>query len=91
MAKKCYNTFLIMDCKNRSPILVTSSARKANDALKTGTRVEVWNCNQLVEKIYGNEKWMMNPYISAEKEHHAEKQRNAEKRNRTGIWQMKTI
>jgi len=71
-----------MDCKNRSPILVTSSARKANDALKTGTRVEVWNCNQLVEKIYGNEKRMMNPYISAEKEHHRKKQQYAEFQNR---------
>lgn len=82
MAKRCYNTFLVVNCKNRSPILVTSSARKANEALKTGTRVEVWNCNQLVEKIYGNEKWMMNPYIAAEKEHHRKKQQYAEFQNR---------
>lgn len=82
MAKRGYNTFVVMNCKKRTPILVTSSARKANDALKTGTRVEVWNCNQLVEKIYGNEKRMMNPYISAEKEHHRKKQQYAEFQNR---------
>ena len=82
MAKKCYNTFLVMDCIKRTPVLVTSSARKSTAELRTGRRVEVWNANKLVERIYAKEKHMMNPYIAAEKEHHRKKQQYAEFQNR---------
>lgn len=89
MAKRSYNTFVVMHCYWRKPVLVTSSARKALDALEEGLRVEVWNCNKLVEKIYSNEKDMMIPYVSAEKEYIRNKQKNAEKTNqmrRGGTW-----
>lgn len=91
MAKRSYNTFVVVDCGKRKPILVTSSARKANDALSVGKRVEVWNCNKLVERIYNNEKGMMIPYVSAEKEFIRNKQKTAEKTNkmrRGGTWRM---
>ena len=80
-----YNTFVVVDCNTRKPMLTTSSARKADAMLKTGVRVEVWNGNSLVEKIYEadkrREKSPLSPYIEAEREYIRQKQRNAEERN----------
>lgn len=73
---------MVVDCKRRAPVLVTSSARKAAGSLQTGARVEVWNANALVERIYANERNMMRPYIDAEREYIGQKQRDAELRNR---------
>ena len=68
-----YNTFVVVDCKKRKPILVTSSARKASTLLKSGIRIEVWNENKKVETLYeclkkreGNP---MIPYITLEREY----------------------
>lgn len=83
MAK--YNTFLVIDCKKRKPILITSSARKANKLLTTGIRVEVWNDNKKVEIIYNSDRKKENPlspYIVFEKEYIQKKQAKAEKRNK---------
>lgn len=87
-----YNTFLVVDCKTRKPVLVTSSARKANDWLKTGFRIEVWNENTIVEKIRQadrrKEAEPMKPYIDAEREYIRQKQAKAEARNqRRKQWQ----
>ena len=78
-----YNTFVVVNCKNRSIVIVTSSARKAAEQLKVGVRIEVWNRNELVEKIYAKcrEKRHMKPYIDAEREYIGKKQKAAEKRN----------
>ncbi len=80
-----YNTFVVVDCKTRAPILTTSSARKANAMLKTGVRIEVWNGNSLVEKIYDadrrREQFPLSPYIEAERDYIRQKQARAEKRN----------
>lgn len=84
MAK--YNTFLVVDCKTRKPLLTTSSARKANRLLTTGVRVEVWNDNKKVETIYDadrkNETNPLSPYIALEKEYIRKKQAKAEERNK---------
>lgn len=81
-----YNTFLVVDCKTRRPILTTSSARKAYKELRTGVRIEVWNNNILVERIYEADKRRENnplaPYIRAEREYIGRKQAQAELRNR---------
>lgn len=81
-----YNTFLVVDCNTRQPILTTSSARKAYKALRTGVRIEVWNNNALVEKIYeADKKEGANPmaaYIQAEREWLGKKQAAAEMRNK---------
>lgn len=81
-----YNTFLVIDCKTRKPILTTSSARKANRELRTGVRVEVWNNNTLVERIYESDKRAevnpLAPYIEAEREYIGRKQAAAERRNK---------
>ena len=85
MAKRCYNTFIVADCKSGKNILATSSARKAADALCTGRRVEVWNSNNKVEVIYNKtkrEKNPMRPYLEAEREYIGMQQRAAEERNR---------
>lgn len=67
-----YNTFVVIDCKKRKPILVTSSARKANGYLTTGIRIEVWNNNEKLETIYEStkryEKRPLQPYIDKERE-----------------------
>lgn len=83
MAKHCYNTFVISDCKTNRVLLVTSSARKARDAFCTGRRVEVWNCNAKVERITVKckEKNPLQPYVDAEREYIGEKQRRAEQKN----------
>lgn len=81
-----YNTFLVVDCKSRKPILTTSSARKAHKELKTGVRIEVWNNNTLVERIYESDKRRegnpLSPYINAEREYIRQKQARAEMRNK---------
>ncbi len=85
MAKKCYNTFVVAECKSGKAILVTSSARKATETLCKGRRIEVWNANRKVETIYAKqprEKSPMQPYIQAEREYIGQKQKAAEERNR---------
>ena len=81
-----YNTFLVVDCKTRKPILTTSSARKARKELRTGVRIEVWNNNNIVEKIYESDKRKeadpLAPYVEAEREYIRQKQAKAEARNR---------
>ena len=80
-----YNTFVVVDCKLRSILLVTSSARLANSYLKKGIRIEVWNGNRHTETIYDHtrkkERFPLGPYIDMEKEHIRRKQSKAEKRN----------
>ncbi len=81
-----YNTFLVVDCNSRKTILNTSSARKASKELKTGVRIEVWNNNELVTKIYEADKNKgtnpLGPYIQAEREYIRKKQAAAERRNK---------
>ncbi len=81
-----YNTFLVVDCNTRKPLLTTSSARKARKELRTGVRVEVWNNNTLVERIYEADKRKeadpLAPYVEAEREYIRQKQAKAEARNR---------
>lgn len=81
-----YNTFVVIDCNSRKTILTTSSARKADRELRKGTRIEVWNNNKLVIRIYDADRknvlYPFMPYIKAEKEYIRQKQAKAEKRNR---------
>lgn len=83
MAKSGYNTFVVVNCKTRRVELVTSSARKAEAMRRTGYRIDVWNCNALVEKIHSKEKekFPMAPYIQAERQFIGERQRRREERN----------
>lgn len=50
--------------------------------LKSGIRIEIWNCNELVERLYHKESAEMKSYIDAEKEYHRVKQEAAEMRNK---------
>lgn len=81
-----YNTFVVIDCNSRKTILTTSSARKADRELRKGTRIEVWNGNELIICIYDADRkktvYPFMPYIKAEKEYIRIKQAKAEKRNR---------
>ena len=81
-----YNTFVVVNCKTRKPVITTSSARKAYKELQTGIRVEVWNSNVLIERIYESDKRRegnpMKPYIDMEREYIRKKQELAEKRNK---------
>lgn len=76
------NIFVVIDCKYRSPVLVTCSARKAQKLLKVGKRVDIWVNNQIVEVIYSRENKKFIPYVQQEKEYIGEKQRKAEERNK---------
>ena len=81
-----YNTFVVVNCKTRKPVITTSSARKAYKELQTGIRIEVWNNNVLIERIYESDKHRernhMKPYIDMEKEYIRKKQEMAEQRNK---------
>ena len=77
-----YNTFLVIDCNSRKTLLNTSSARRASKELKTGVRIEVWNNNELVTKIYEADRKPLYPYIQAEREYIRKKQAAAERRNK---------
>lgn len=76
-----YNTFLVLTTKGK-PLLVTSSARKARQHLRTGVRVEVWNGNEKKENIYNRTRSVLDKYITAEREYIRAKQEAAEKRNK---------
>ena len=81
-----YNTFVVINCLTRKPIITTSSARKAYAELRTGIRIEVWNNNDLVERIYESDKKRegnpMKPYVDMEREYIRKKQEMATLRNR---------
>lgn len=81
-----YNTFVVVNCNTRKPILTTSSARKANSELTVGVRVEVWNNNTRIEVIHEydkrREKYPLAPYIQQEREYIRKKQEKAEQRNK---------
>lgn len=76
-----YNTFLIMSTKG-TPLLVTSSARKARHLLEPGVRIEVWSANVKKATIYTRSEHLLGPYVAAEKEYIRQKQAAAEQRNR---------
>jgi len=77
-----YNTFVVVDCNSKKIILTTSSARKARQELYVGRRIEVWNDNLQVKKIYQRNKEELNSYVKIEKEYIGRKQREAEQRNK---------
>ena len=80
-----YNTFVVVNCSTRKPVITTSSARKAYKELQTGIRIEVWNNNILIERIYESDKRRegnpMKPYIDMEKEYIRKKQEMATLKN----------
>ena len=80
-----YNTFMVVDCKSKKNLLVTSSARKAFKMLETGKRIDVWNENLKTETVYFSKKGKMTAYLSAEKDYIRKKQRKAERRNRNNV------
>lgn len=78
---KGYNTFVVVDCRNRKNIAVTQSARKAAEYLEKGRRIEVWNSCCLVDKLYSYDSLSMGTYIEIEREYIGEKQKRHEQRN----------
>ena len=80
-----YNTFVVINCTTRKPVVATSSARRAYRELQSGIRIEVWNNNILIERIYESdkkhEKNPMKPYIDMEREYIRNKQEMATLRN----------
>ena len=77
-----YNTFILIDTKSRKIKLTTSSARKCKKEFIKGHRIDIWNSNILVHKIYSKNLDDIDKYIKAEKEYIARKQRKAELRNK---------
>lgn len=81
-----YNTFVVIDYNKRKNLLVTSSAKKAKKYFGPGIKIEVWNENELVERIYYakskySKDYIFN-YIAEEKKYISEKQKKAEIRNK---------
>lgn len=76
------NVFVVLNCKMRKVEFATLSARKALNALEKGKRIEVWNNNALIEKVYSKETFKMQPYIAMEKEFIGKRQARAEHKNK---------
>ena len=80
-----YNTFVVVNCLTRKPIITTSSTRKAYRELTKGVRIEVWNNNVLIKRIYERDKKRegnpMKPYIEMEREYIRKKQERATFKN----------
>ena len=81
MEKTAYNSFVVVECKTRTNVLCTQSARKALAALEKGRKIEVWNNGSLVESVYSTDGELFQPYVEAEKAYIAEKQKRATERN----------
>ena len=79
MAK--YSTFLAISTAGK-PLLVTSSARKAQRMLRPGVRVEVWTENEKALTVYHKTRQLLTAYIEAERGYIRAKQQAAEERNR---------
>lgn len=77
-----YNIFVVYDCVKRKPILVTSSARKAKQALHKGIRIDVWNREENMACIHSKDSFLLDRYITLEKQYIARKQEYATKRNK---------
>lgn len=86
-----YNTFVVVDCKQRTPTLVTSSARKARGVLGVGFRIEVWNDNNKISTIYYKNQSTLKDYILLEKEYIRQKQEKATKRRARIYESIKSI
>ena len=80
MAK--YNTFVVQKTNSGQAVLVTSSARKAKQALAIGFRLEVWSANEKQETIYTRTAKKLDKYITAERDYIRNKQAKAEARNK---------
>lgn len=81
MEKTAYNSFVVVECKTRTNVLVTQSARKAAAALEKGRRIEIWYNGSMLMKVLSYEEGLMRDYIEDEKRYIAEKQRRHEQRN----------
>lgn len=77
-----YNIFVVYDCVKRKPVLVTSSARKAKKALQKGIRVDVWNNEENMACVHSKDSFLLDKYITLEKQYIARKQEYAMKRNK---------
>ncbi len=84
-----YNTFVVVDCKKRTPTLVTSSARKARSVLTSGFRIDVWNDNNKVNTIYYKTQALLGQYIKLEKEYIRQKQEKATHKKELGYDRVK--
>ena len=77
-----YNTFAVVESKHGKILLVTSSARKANELLCVGRRIEVWNNNEKFLSITTINKDRMQAFIRIEKDYIRRKQEKATLKNK---------
>jgi hypothetical protein len=77
-----YNTFVLIDCYSKKSLLITSSPKKVFKRMSRGMRIEVWNNNELVEKIYNYNLNNLKPYLKLEEDYIRKKQKKAEMRNK---------
>lgn len=78
---KSVPTFVLVECKSRTNLLVTHSARKAAAGLEKGRRIEIWCDGAMLMKVLSYEEGLMRDYIEDERRYIAEKQRRHEQRN----------
>lgn len=76
------NAFVVIDCKQRSVILATLSARKAEATLRKGLKVEIWIDNIHFDTVYSKQIEKFKPFTLQEKQYIERKQRQAEKKNK---------
>lgn len=76
------NAFVVIDCKRRKTILATLSARKAQNMLAKGIKVEIWIDNIHFDTVYSRQADKFKPFTLQEKQWIGKKQKRAEERNK---------
>jgi hypothetical protein len=75
--------FAVVKIRHNGAALVTTSARKASEALTPGYRVDIWRDDRKEETIYHKDRAEMGKYIELQRRYIQAKQEAAEAKNRT--------
>ena len=77
-----HNTFAVVESQHGKILLITSSARKANEMLCEDNHIEVWNNNEKFITITHEDKDRMRAFVRIEKDFIRRKQEKATIKNK---------
>ena len=63
------NIYLLIECQHQKTILATHSARIAMKYLVPGTRVDIWNNNHRIRKVFASDKFELLEYMKQERDY----------------------
>lgn len=63
------NIYLLIECQHQKTILATHSAQIAMKYLVTGMRVDIWNNNHRIRKLFAPDKFELLEYMKQERDY----------------------